>query len=55
MPDSKAKREWQAAHTVCVNLRLNDKTDADLIKAINGANSKAGKIKELARKGLAKN
>lgn len=41
---------YDAANTVQVKLKLNIKTDADIIEALNKAPSKQGLIKEALRK-----
>lgn len=52
MPDSKAKREWDAAHTVFVGLKLNSNTDADIITWLAKQPSKQGAIKNAIRAGM---
>lgn len=53
MADSKAKREWDAANTVLIAAKLNRRTDADIIAAIEGSSgSRASRLKELIRKGI---
>lgn len=49
MPDSKAKRDWDAKNTVFVGLKLNRNTDADILSYIEDAPSKQGAIKEALR------
>ena len=49
MPDSKAKREWDANNTVFVGLKLNRNTDADLLEFLETVPSKQGVIKEALR------
>ncbi|MCC8063693.1 MAG: hypothetical protein LIO70_01245 [Clostridiales bacterium] len=49
MPDSKAKKEWTAAHTTRVVMNLNHNTDADLLKKLSEVPSKQGYIKSLIR------
>lgn len=54
MADSQAKREWMKENTVLVAAKLNRRTDADIIAAIEGSNgSVASRLKELLRKGIA--
>lgn len=48
MPDSEAKREWTRKNTTFVGLKLNNKTDADIIKWI-GTENKQRKIKDAIR------
>jgi hypothetical protein len=42
------------ANTTSITLRLNHKTDADILKELDlkSAKSKAGQVKELIRRGL---
>lgn len=49
MPDSKAKREWDASNTVFIGLKLNRNTDADLLEFLETVHSKQGAIKEALR------
>lgn len=49
MPDSKAKREWDANNTVFIGLKLNRNTDADLLEFLKTVPSKQGAIKEALR------
>ena len=53
MPTSKAQLRAQAKYdkdnTVQVKLKLNKKTDADIIKRLSETDSKQGYIKELIR------
>lgn len=53
MADSAAKKAWDAANTTRTSLKLNRNTDADIVAALEGAESRAGRIKELLRKGIA--
>lgn len=55
MPDSEAKRAWDAKNTTYVSLKLNNKTDADIIERLAKQASKQGYIKELIRKDIAEN
>lgn len=50
MPDSKAKREWTRANTTMVTLKLNNRTDADIIEWLQQAESKQRAIKDAIRK-----
>lgn len=45
-PQSEAKTKWDNENTVRVNIKLNKNTDADIIQAIEDADSKQGFIKE---------
>lgn len=49
MPDSKAKREWDARNTVTVSLKLNRNTDADILEKLSTVESRQGYIKQLIR------
>lgn len=49
MPDSKAKREWDANNTVFIGLKLNRNTDAGLLEFLETVPSKQGAIKEALR------
>ena len=51
MGDSKAKREWDAANTKMITLRLNNRTDADILAALAGK-AKQTEIKRLIREAL---
>ena len=53
MPDSEAKRAWDAAHTTFIGLKLNNNTDADILRHLDKQASKQGYIKELIRKDMA--
>lgn len=44
--------KWKAENTFHFSIRLQNKTDADLIERINAAESKAGELKKLARMGI---
>ena len=52
MPDSEAKRAWDAKNTTHVNLKLNKKTDADILEHLDQQESKQGYIKGLIRKDI---
>lgn len=52
MPDSTAKRAWDTNNTVKITLKLNRRTDADILAALEG-NQKQTEIKRLIRAGLA--
>lgn len=51
MPDSDAKRKWIAEHTVMITLKLNKRTDADILAALDGK-QKQTEIKRLLRVGI---
>ena len=48
----RANARYNKAHTKCVCLRLNYKTDADIIKRLSEVGSKNGYIKSLIRKDM---
>lgn len=52
MPDSSAKRAWTAENTTFIGLKLNNRTDADILAALEGK-QKQTEIKRLVRIGLA--
>ena len=45
----RAKEKYDAANTVQVKLKLNTKTDADIIEKLESVGNKQGFIKELIR------
>lgn len=49
MPDYPSKIAWDAAHTVQFKLKLNAKTDADIIDHLAKKSNKQGYIKRLIR------
>ena len=46
---SKYNTEYNKANTVVINIRLNKKTDVDIITALESVNNKSGLIKWLLR------
>lgn len=52
MPDSISKRRWDAEHTVSLSLKLNARTDADILAALEGK-ARQTEIKRLIRAALA--
>lgn len=53
MADSKAKSAWMKENTVLIAAKLNRRTDADIIAAIDrSTGSRASRVKELIRKGI---
>ena len=53
MSDSEAKRAWMKENTVLIAAKLNRRTDADIISAIErSTGSRASRLKELIRKGI---
>lgn len=53
MSDSDAKKAWMAANTTQVTLKLNNRTDADILAALAGK-QKQTEIKRLIREALKK-
>lgn len=51
MPDSAAKRRWDAENTTVLSLKLNHRTDADILSALEGR-PKQTEIKRLLRDAL---
>lgn len=51
MADSQAKRDWMKQHTTFIGLKLNNKTDLDILQALDGK-QKQTEIKRLIREGL---
>ena len=51
MPDSEAKRRWMAENTTFIGLKLNNRTDADILGALAGK-ARQTEIKRLVRLGL---
>ena len=51
---AKASARYDAQHTKQVMLKLNTKTDADILKRLDSLPNKQGYIKELIRKDMAK-
>lgn len=49
---SKAQAKYDAANTRTVRLKLNIKTDADILERLDKVASKQGYIKELIRRDL---
>ena len=45
----KASARWDAANTIQVKLKLNKRTDADILQRLSSVPSKQGYIKELIR------
>lgn len=52
MPDSIAKRRWIAENTTTLTLKLNHRTDADILAALEGK-ARQTEIKRLLRAALA--
>lgn len=51
MADSQAKRDWMKENTTFIGIRLNNRTDLDILTALDGK-QKQTEIKRLIRKGL---
>lgn len=51
MPDSIAKRTWMSENTTQISLKFNNRTDADILSALEGK-AKQTEIKRLIRLGL---
>lgn len=49
MADTTAKAAWDAANTTQIKLKLNNRTDADIIAWLEQQPSKQGAIKNLIR------
>ena len=50
--DSQAKKDWIKQNTTFIGLKLNNKTDADILQALEGK-QKQTELKRLIRQGLA--
>lgn len=51
MPESEARRAWSAENTTFIGLKLNNRTDADILEALAGK-PRQTEIKRLVRLGL---
>lgn len=54
MADSQAKRDWMKANTTIITMKLNHRTDADIIEQLTTVDNKNGYIKQLIRADIAK-
>ena len=54
MPDSPAKKKWDAEHTTRIIMKLNNNTDADILEKLETVDSKQGYIKNLIRADIEK-
>lgn len=54
MADSQAKRDWMKANTTIITMKLNHRTDADIIEQLTNVQNKNGYIKQLIRADIAK-
>ena len=52
--EKRAVRKYDAAHTVQVKMKLNKKTDADILDKLDSVPNKQGYIKGLIREDLNK-
>ncbi len=52
MPDSKAKRDWMRENTVVITMKLNKRTDADILEHLAKVGAKQTYIKSLIRKDM---
>lgn len=51
MADSRAKKDWEKENTTFIGLKLNNRTDLDILNALDGK-QKQTEIKRLIREGL---
>lgn len=49
MPESKAKRDWMRKNTRTITIKLNNRTDADIIELLDRSTNKQGVIKNALR------
>jgi len=54
MPDSEAKKRWDKNNTTRVAMKLNNKTDADIIQYLASIPNMQGYIKALIREDMKK-
>ena len=52
---SKAQAKYDKSHTIGFYMKLNTKTDQDILEWLEGQNSKQGAIKELIREEIRRN
>lgn len=52
MADSQAKKDWIKQNTTFIGLKLNNRTDADILQALEGKQRQT-ELKRLIRQGLA--
>ena len=52
MPDSPAKAAWDAEHTTTITLKLNKRTDADILAKLASVPNRQWYIKELIKKDI---
>lgn len=53
-PQSEAKTRWDRENTIVVTMKLNLKTDADIIEKLESVDNKQGYIKGLIKADIAK-
>lgn len=51
-PNNKYKAKYDIANTTQIKLKLNLKTDADIIEYLNASDNKQGTIKKLIREDI---
>lgn len=54
MADSQAKRDWMKANTTVITIKLNHRTDADILERLTSIDNRNGYIKQLIREDIAK-
>lgn len=54
MPDTPAKAAWDRTNTTQLKLKLNNKTDADILDWLEKQDSKQGAIKKLIRETISR-
>ena len=53
MPDSEAKKKWIKGNTTVLSMKLNNSTDADIIKKLESVPNRQGYVKSAIRKDMA--
>jgi hypothetical protein len=54
MADSQAKRDWMKENTTVITIKLNHRTDADILERLTSVDNRSGYIKQLIREDIAK-
>lgn len=54
MADSQAKKDWMRANTTVITMKLNHRTDADILEHLSKLDNKNGYIKSLIRADIEK-
>jgi hypothetical protein len=54
MADSQAKRDWMKANTTMIAVKLNNRTDADIIARLTTVDNRTAYIKQLIRQDIQK-